>query len=173
MEVYEAIKSRLTIREFKQNSVPKEIINEILLAGLWSPSSRNRQPWHFVVIDDKSVLREISAFSKYGPFLSDAPIAIAIIMDNSLADRPYLDAGRALQQMELLAWSKGLGTCFVSFHEQKDNERAKVMLEIPSNMELITIMPFGYRLDKVQGVKRNRKNLDEISHSNVFGTSFN
>ena len=172
MEVYDAIKSRLTIREFKPDCVPKEIIKEILLAGLWSPSSRNRQPWHFIVIDDKSILTTISRFSNYGRFLRDAPFAIAITMDNSLADRPDLDAGRALQQMELLAWSKGLGTCFVSFHEKSDNEQAKSILKIPSNLELITIMPFGYRLDKVKGIKRNRKTLSEISHLNIFGKSY-
>ena len=172
MEVYDAIKSRLTIREFKPNCVPKEIIKDILFAGLWSPSSRNRQPWHFIVIDDKSILTTISGFSNYGRFLSGAPIAIAITMDNSLADRPDLDAGSALQQIELLAWSKGLGTCFVSFHEKSDNEQAKSILKIPSNLELITIMPFGYRLDKVKGIKRNRKTLYEISHLNAFGKSY-
>ena len=115
MEVWDALRTRLTVRQFKPDPVPDEIVTKLLQVGLWSPSSRNRQPWHFVVIRDRETLRKIGGITTYGPFLADAPIAIAIGMDSRTADRPDLDSGRALQQMEVLAWSEGMGTCFVAF----------------------------------------------------------
>ena len=89
------------------------------------------------------------------------------------AFRPGLDAGRAIQQMELLAWSEGLGTCFVGFREAEQQERVKELLSIPSNMELITVLPFGYRAEASQGQGVPRKPMSEIAHRNRFGDPFN
>ena len=112
MEVWDALRTRLTVRQFKPDPVPDEIVTKLLQVGLWSPSSRNRQPWHFVVIRDRATLRKIGGITTYGPFLADAPIAIAIGMDRRTADRPDLDSGRALQQMEVLALVGGHGDVF-------------------------------------------------------------
>ena len=62
------------------------------------------------------------------------------------ADQPQMDGGRALQQMEIMAWSEGLGTCFVTLTEE---ERQKIveLLKIPAALDLITVLPFGYRPD--------------------------
>lgn len=172
MEVWDALRTRLTIRQFKPDPVPDELVTRLLQAALWSPSSRNLQPWRFVVIQDRETLGKIGAVTTYGPFLADAPLAIAIGMDTRTADRPELDCGRALQQMEILAWSEGLGTCFVTFHEPDQNRAAKALLAMPSHIELITIMPFGYRHDHIKGVRRRRKSLSEVAYSERFGNPF-
>ena len=172
MEVWDALRTRLTVRQFKPDPVPDEIVTKLLQVGLWSPSSRNRQPWHFVVIKNRETLREIGGITSYGPFLADAPLAIAIGMDKRTADRPDLDSGRALQQMEVLAWSEGMGTCFVAFHEPDQNRAAKDIIGMPDHIELITIMPFGYRHDHVKGIRRRRKDLSEVAHSERFGNAY-
>ena len=87
------------------------MVTRILHSARSAPSSRNHQPWHLIVIRDREMLRKIGGVATSGPFVAEAPMAIAIAMEK--ADRPDLDAGRALQQMELVAWSEGLGTCFV------------------------------------------------------------
>ncbi|HZA20993.1 MAG TPA: nitroreductase family protein, partial [Dehalococcoidia bacterium] len=105
-----------------------------------------------------------------GAFISQAPLAIAIVMDS--ARRPELDAGRALQQIELLAWSEGLGTCFVGMRQEEQQQQVKALLGIPEGMELITVLPFGYR---VQGRRRPgapRKPMEEIAHSEQFGQKY-
>ena len=162
MEVYECIRSRLTVREFKPDPVPDDVVFRLLQAGRWAPSSRNLQPWHFIIIRNPDTLRRIGEVATSGRFVARAPLAIAIVMDK--ADRPELDAGRALQQMEMMAWSMGLGTCFVGLRDEEQNRRVKDLLGIPPEMELITVLPFGYRQDQIRGTRKDRKPLAEVAH---------
>ena len=172
MDVHEAVKTRLTVREFKPDPVPDEVVHKLLEAGRLAPSSQNLQPWHFIVIRDRETLKRLGQIASSGRFVADAPMAIAIAMDD--ADRPDLDAGRTLQQMELVAWEEGLGTCFVGLRVAEQNRQVKELLGIPDNLELITLLPFGYRHDNVTGTRgvRSRKALPEIAHSERFGTTY-
>ena len=106
------------------------------------------------------MLKQIGSIATSGPFIADAPMAIAIFMRD--AERPDLDAGRAIQQMEIMAWSLGLGTCFVGFREPGVELQVKQMLGVPMDFDLITVLPFGYRLDSVRG--RNRKRKAHVCH---------
>jgi nitroreductase len=170
MEVYDCIRTRLTVRRFKPDPVPEEVITRLLQAGRWAPSSRNLQPWHFIVIRDRETLRKIGGIATSGSFIAQAPMAIAVAMEN--ADRPELDAGRALQQMELMAWAEGLGTCFVGLRVAEQNRRVKELLGIPANVELITVLPFGYRPDEIKGTRKRRKPIAEIAHQERFGERY-
>ena len=143
MDVYECIRTRRTVREFKSDPVPDAIVHKLLQAGRWAPSSSNKQPWHFVVVRARETIEALGRIASQGAFIGQAPLAIAIVMDN--ARRPQLDAGRALQQMELIAWSEGLGTCFVGIRAAEQQQAIKELLGIPESMELITVLPFGYR----------------------------
>ena len=169
MEVYECIRSRLSVREFKPDPVPESLVTRTLQAGRWSPSSDNHQPWHFIVIRDRETLKEAVRVGQIKPFVADAPMAIAIVMDNY--DRPLLDAGRALQQMQLMAWSEGVGSCFVGV--PPDNvPMLKRLLGVPDDLELITVMPFGFPADSVKGKGKRRKPLSQIAHSERFGQPY-
>jgi nitroreductase len=83
MEVYECIRTRRTIREFKPDPVPEEVVYKILQAARWAPSSSNSQPWHFIVITDRDTLDAIGRAATSGAFVGQAPLAIAIVMDNA------------------------------------------------------------------------------------------
>ena len=87
------------------------------------------------------------------------------------ADSPELDAGGALQQMELMAWSEGMGTCFVTLPAD-ERERIAELLGIPQDMELITVLPFGYRADDFKGRGIPRKPLSELAHRERFGNGY-
>ena len=170
MEVYECLKSRRTVRRFRSDPVPDEVVRRILQAARWAPSSRNQQPWHLVVISDRAVLAKIGGVATSGSFIAEAPMAIAVIMDN--ADTPELDAGRALQQMELMAWSEGLGTCFVGLPGDDMIREIKSLLGVPHHLELITVMPFGYRQQESSGRGAPRKPLSQMAHRERFGQEF-
>ena len=170
MEVYDCIRSRRTVRNFKPDPVPSRIVNRMLRAGRWAPSSSNVQPWHFIVIKEPATLKAMGGIASQGTFLGQAPLAIAIVMEN--AGRPHLDAGRALQQMELVAWSEGLGTCFVGLRAEEQQIALKELLGIPSEMELITVLPFGYREEGIAGQGVPRKPMSEIAHSEKCGQSY-
>ena len=167
MEVFECIRGRRTIREYKSDPIPEDVLEKILQAGRWSPSSSNSQPWHFVVVQDPSILSELGRIATQGSFISDAPLAIVIVMEN--APRPQLDAGRAIQQMELIAWSEGLGTCFVGVRIEEQQIAVKELLNIPSDLELITIMPYGYRPTSINRTGTPRKDLADMVHREKFG----
>ena len=167
MEVFECIRRRRTIREYKNDPIPEDVLEKILQAGRWSPSSSNSQPWHFVVVQDPSTLSELGRIATQGSFISDAPLAIVIVMEN--APRPQLDAGRAIQQMELIAWSEGLGTCFVGVRTEEQQIAVKELLNIPSDLELITIMPYGYRPTSINRTGTPRKDLADMVHREKFG----
>ena len=167
MEVFECIRRRRTIREYKSDPIPEDVLEKILQAGRWSPSSSNSQPWHFVVVQDPSILSELGRIATQGSFISDAPLAIVIVMEN--APRPQLDAGRAIQQMELIAWSEGLGTCFVGVRIEEQQIAVKELLNIPSDLELVTIMPYGYRPTSINRTGTPRKDLADMVHREKFG----
>ena len=170
MEVYECVQTRRTVRDFKPGPLPEDLVFRIVQAGRWAPSSSNSQPWHFVVVQNRDTLTALGEIAAQGRFIAQAPLAIAIVMDN--ATRPQLDAGRALQQMELVAWSEGLGTCFVGVRAEDQQRDIKELLGIPAEMELITVLPFGYRAegDAASGVPR--KPISEIAHRERFGQSY-
>ena len=166
MDVFHAVKSRWEVREYKEDvSPPFEHILRILEAGRLSPSSKNSQPWHFIVITDKRKLKRISELTPTGSFIANAAFAIALLME-PWAPRPEIDAGRAMQQMMLVAWELGLGSCWVS---NFDEEEVKRVLKAPRELRLITVVPFGYPARRPKGKKR-RKKLVEIAHWNEFGS---
>lgn len=167
MDVFECIRSRRTVRNFRPDAVPEEVVTRILQAGRWAPSSSNSQPWHFIVIKNRATLKSLSEIASQGTFVGDAPMAIAIVMEE--APRPDLDAGRALQQMELLAWSEGLGTCFIGLRDPQQMIQVKAMLGIPDAMELITLLPFGYREEGFKGGGVARKPMSDMAHGERFG----
>ena len=172
MEVYECLRTRRTVRRFKRDPVPEEVVYRLLQAGRWAPSSRNLQPWHFIVIDNPETLAALGSIAGTGSFIAEAPLAIAVAMDSATTDWPELDAGRALQQMELMAWSEGLGTCFVTVRPQDQNRRIRELLGIPERLELITVLPFGYRAEGFKSRGAPRKPMSEIAHRGRFGVSY-
>ena len=165
MNVYECLRSRRTVRQFKPTPVSETTLANLLNAARWAPSSRNQQPWHLVVVRNREALAQIGQIAGTGSFIAKAPLAIAVVMEN--ADQPQMDGGRALQQMEIMAWSEGLGTCFVTLTEE---ERQKIveLLKIPAALDLITVLPFGYRPDDFRGRGTPRKPLSEMVHNETF-----
>ena len=166
MDVFHCIRTRRTVREFTLEPVSDTVILKILQAARWAPSSSNTQPWHFVVVREKETIEELGRICTQGAFIGQAPVAIAIVMDG--ARRAQLDAGRALQQMELVAWSEGLGTCFVGIRGEQQQE-VKDLLGIPEELELVTVLPFGHRVAGARSGGTPRKLMSEITHGERFG----
>ena len=166
MDVFNAIRTRRTIRDFTDAPVSDAVLHKILQAARWAPSSSNTQPWHFIAVRDADTIKRLGEICTQGAFIGKAPLAIAVVMGETR--RPQLDAGRALQQMELVAWSEGLGTCFVGIRGEQQDE-VKALLGIPEDMELITVLPFGYRIMREPGTGTPRKPMAEIAHGEKFG----
>lgn len=167
MDVEKAIKSKRDVRKFDQTrEVDEETILRILEAGRLGPSSKNRQPVRYIVIRDKQKLIDLSKCTYSGDFLPQASFGVAVVTED--AKLPEIDSARAVQSMMLLAWSLGIGSCWITNFWEKGLQ----LLDVPMNgrYKLITVIPFGYLhpdILKPKG-KRQRKEFHEV----VFKESF-
>lgn len=153
------IRTKRELRDYLDKPVPQECIDAILEAGRLAPSSKNSQPWHFIVIRDKETLRRISELTPTGKHIAQAPMAIAIVMED--AKLPEVDGARAGQNIVLAAWSLGIASCWVTnFYD----DGVKELLGVPQRMKLVTVLPFGYPVESKTTRKKIRKNLSEIVH---------
>ncbi|TMD79701.1 MAG: nitroreductase, partial [Chloroflexi bacterium] len=87
METFDAIRTVLAVRHFKDTPIPEPIVRQIVEAGHLTASAGNGQPWHFIVVRDKETLRRLGQLAPTGPYIAQAPLAIVVAMDRSpLAD---------------------------------------------------------------------------------------
>ena len=165
MDTFEAIRRRRTTRAFLPTKVSDAVIGKILEAGRLTPSARNLQPWHFVVIQDCSMLKQLGTLCTTGRFIEHASCAIAVVTDptNSWHE---IDGARAVQSMELAGWNEGVGTCWIGNMERN---RIKDLLGIPQGLHLLTILPFGYPVENTAPRRRTKKRPDEVCYWGRFG----
>jgi nitroreductase len=106
MEVFEAVRTLLAIREFQDTPIPPE--TRIVEAGRLTGSSMNKQPWHFIVVENRDSLRQLGALAKTGPYIAQATLAIVVVIQRT----PFSvsDGSRAIQSMMLTAWSERIGS---------------------------------------------------------------
>jgi nitroreductase len=167
MDTFTCIRTRREIRDYLDKPIPNETLQRILEAGRLAPSSKNSQPWHFIVINDRMTLKRISELTPTGAHIAKAALAIAVLMD--AAKLPEIDGARAVQNMVLEAWEMGVGSCWVTnFYE----DGVKDLLGVPQRMKLVTVMPFGYPIEPKTKRKKTRKPLNEIVHYERFGQPF-
>jgi nitroreductase len=168
MDTFEAIRTVLAVRKYRDTPVPDDIVSEIVEAGRLTASGSNRQPWHFIVVRDKDMLRQLGSLVRTGPYIAQAPLAIVVCISptNPLA---VSDGSRAIQDMILAAWSRGVGSNWTGFH---NIPAVKPVLGIPDDLDVLGVVPFGYPLDTLGAGKKNRKPLGEVASSERFGRPF-
>jgi len=165
MDTYRCIRTRRTTRTFSPTDVPEQTIRKILEAGRLTPSARNLQPWHFVAIQDRSMLKQLGALCTTGRFIEQASCAVAVVTDPS-NNWHEIDGARAVQNMELAGWNEGVGTCWIG---SMDRDRIKELLGIPNPLHLLTILPFGYPVQPDAPRRRTKKRPAEVCHWGRFG----
>src|SRR5499426_3470301 len=111
MDVFEAVRTLLAVRSYRDTPVPDEVVRRIVEAGRLTGSGMNRQPWHFIVVRDRATLRALGQAASSGPYVADAPLAIVVVVDKSRF--AVSDASRAIQSMLLTAWAEGVGSNWV------------------------------------------------------------
>jgi len=157
LDTFTCIRTRREIRDYLEKPVSDESLRKILEAGRLAPSSKNSQPWHFIVIKNKETLGKIASLTPTGAHIGKAPLAIAVLMDG--AKLPEIDGTRAIQNMVIEAWDLGIGACWITnFYD----DGVKDILKAPQRMKLITVIPFGYPTEPRTGRKKIRKPLEEI-----------
>ena len=159
MDVLEAIRERRSIRNYEPRAVPEEKVTQILEAGRWAPSASNSQPWKFIVVKDKEVRNELARVATYGRFISQAPVAIAVVIDPHASNHPVEDGAAATQNMLLAAHALGLGTCWIGSYDSSYEESAKEVLGIARGKRLLALISLGY---PAEAPGKSRMELSEL-----------
>ncbi|MDW8084206.1 MAG: nitroreductase family protein [Candidatus Caldarchaeum sp.] len=167
MDVFDAIKTRLEVRNYSSEPVPREILKEILEAGRLSPSGLNSQHWRFIIVEDRKDLAELAEISTSGKWVAGAAFAV-VVLTNPKYPWHLIDAGRAVTQMQLAAWNKGVGSCIYTGYDEK---AMRQRLNIPENYHIACVVGFGYPQRRILGRKR-RLPLESIAYSGQMGVTF-
>lgn len=149
MDAMEAILSRRSCRSYTADPVSDELLEQLLKAGMASPSACNQRPWHFVVVDDRETLDKISDIQAYSPMLKTAPMAIVICSDGGDAAMggqywPQ-DCAAATQNILIAARAVGLGAVWLGIYP--DDARIvglRDLLALPQNITPFCVIALGH-----------------------------
>ena len=164
MEVFDAVRTVLAVRNYRDSPVPPDSVHRIVEAGRLTASSMNGQPWHFIVVENRDTIRQLGRLARTGPYVAEAAVAVVVAIEETRF--AVSDASRAIQSMILTAWSEGLGSNWVGFHGLTE---VKSLLAIPDELDVLAIVPFGYPAHVYGRGKKQRKALSEVAHRERFG----
>jgi nitroreductase len=169
MELSETIKGRRSIRAFKKQDVPEEIVEKLIDAARWAPSAGNIQPWEFVIVRKLAVKKKLAQAALSQTVVEEAPVAIVVCANEKRSSMGYglrgktlyciQDTAAATQNILLTAHSLGLGACWVgAFNE----DEAKETVNAPEGIRPVAIIPVGYADESP--LLRSRRPLNQIMH---------
>jgi len=166
LSVSDAIRLKRAVRKFTPDPLPEEVITAILNAGRRAQSSKNTQPWHFIAVTDKLILKRLSECGDWAGHVAGAALAVAILTPDPAAKfQTMFDAGQAAAYMQLAAWELGIGSCPASIYMP---EIARQILDFPDEWHLRIVLSFGYPLDEdkltAPPQKGGRRELGDILH---------
>jgi nitroreductase len=148
IEKLDYILDRRSIRRFTDQKIDSEHIRSLLTAAMYAPSAVNMQPWHFVVIDENSMMEMIMEIHPYARMLQTASHAVVVCGDEQLQhDDGYwvVDCGAATQNLLLAAHTLGLGACWVGLHPREERKSAfSRLLKLPSHVKPFALVALGY-----------------------------
>lgn len=148
MDAMEAITTRRSIRKYTDKPLDDHLIQTILEAGFFAPSAGNQQPWHFVILDDKTLFENILTFHPHAHMLSKAQKAILVSGDLSLEKfKGYwmLDCSAATQNILLAAHANGISSCWLGIYPREDRIiKMRELLHIPTHVVPFSLISLGY-----------------------------
>jgi nitroreductase len=169
MDVFEAIQKRKSNRNYENQKIPKATLEKLLDAARLSPSAKNIQPWHFIIVTDAEKRKVLSKARA----LNYAPAVIVLCGDQKASPDWYVvDVALAGENMVLAATAEGLGTYWVGSFDEKD---VKTLLGVPNDLRVVALLAVGYSIEKVSmatkilQLVRRRKSLNEIASWEMYG----
>lgn len=148
MEKMNAIFSRRSIRKYLPKPVTRDLIENVLKAGMNAPSAGDEQPWHFVIVNQHDLLEKISAIHPYAKMLKDAPAAIIVCGDQNILkfkDLWIQDCSAASENMLLAAHDLGLSAVWIGVYPVENLvKEVRSILNIPQNVVPFSIIGMGY-----------------------------
>jgi nitroreductase len=173
MDLLEIIKNRRSIRVFKKQDVPQDIIEKLLEAARWAPSAGNVQPWAFVVAISQKMKQNLSMAAFGQKDLEEASVVFVVCADEKIAEQSYgvrgkslyclQDTAAAIQNILLTAHSLGLGSCWIGAFKE---DEIRQVIKAPKEMRPVALIPVGYPNEAPAA--RSRRPVGEIMHKETF-----
>jgi nitroreductase len=165
METWDAITSRRNVRRYADRPLPPEQLDRILEAGRRTPSSRNWQPWDFVVVTDRVQLAELATVWRGAGHVASSAATVALVAPADPAQREaaQYDLGQATMAMMLAAADLRIGS---GHSAVADQDRARGILGFPSDRYCAYLIGLGYPADRpLRPVRRpDRRPFDQVVH---------
>ena len=167
METWDAITARRNVREFDGRPIASDHLDRILEAGRRSPSSKNEQPWDFVVVTQRAALQRLADVWRFGRHIAGAAAAIALLSpaseDPDARETYAFDLGQAGMSMMIAAADLGIGSCHSAIGDQA---MARALLGLPEDRECVIILSLGYPAARpLSPIDRvNRRAFDDVVH---------
>ncbi len=173
--VVEAIRTVRQARQYSSEPVSAEDLETLLQVARWTGSGRNTQPWHFIVVDDRELLRRISELRAPINWVADAPLAIALVMDGKSLDSEIYDEGRVAERLLITARVLGLGGGVAWYGDEAQTEAGKRILGVPDSLFNRGVVVIGHATS-TKDTRPNaniggRKPMSEVTSYNKYGSS--
>ncbi len=167
MDVIEAIKTRRSVRAYKEQGVEPEKLLTCLDAARWAPSSGNGQPWEFVVVTSDETKRKLSGVDPHARFLVKAPAILVFIADPNKSQATHcIDTSLAAENFMLAAHALGLSTCWAGIYGTNLEAPIRGVLGIPKNLRILCLMSVGY---PNENPSKDRVPLGQLVHWERYG----
>ena len=148
MEILNGILTRRSIRNYSGEPIPKEKIEELIRYGMYAPSACNKQPWHFVLMNEQDTFQKIQEFQPHAKMLEQAQWGIVVCGDDQLAHTPDywpVDCAAATENILLAAHGMGYGAVWLGIYPRLERVSAmKELLHLPSHIHAFSIISVGY-----------------------------
>ncbi len=161
MTLLDEIRSRRSIRKYREETVSDQLINEILEAGRWAPSGMNNQPWRFVVIKDKTFKTKLSAMTHYSGIVAGSDFCVAVFYNSPAGyhrEKDIMSIGACIQNMLLYAHHLGIGSVWLG-EILKNKDKISEILGVSQGNEFMALIAFGYPAEEASG---ERVKMNEI-----------
>jgi nitroreductase len=164
LDGYDAVVTKLDVGEFAPKSVPSDVKIKVLDAARLTGSGMNVQHWRFILVQGHDRLGTLANDSTSGKWVEDADFAV-IVLTNPKYGFHLIDAGRALQSMQIAAWNFGVASRIFTGINREAVEKD---FGIPKDLSPSVVVGFGYPARKISG-RKNRNPLGEVAFFDRFG----
>ncbi len=168
----ELVRKRRSIRSFTAEPVARQSLDLLVETLLRAPSSRNINPWEFVVVDDRDLLKRLSSAKAHGStFLKGAPLGIVVCADSTKSDVWVEDCSIASILVQMMAESLGLGSCWIQIRQRPHDAATTAegyirgLLGLPEHIKVESIIAIGHPNERRTPLGADELQYDKVRHN--------
>ena len=166
MNTLDTLKLRRSVRVFQNKEIPGKVLEDLIDVARFAPTTRNVQPWEFIIITKEQTLKKIGGLGENAKFMANAKACIAVFCADS---KYYLEDGcSATVNILNAATDFGIGSCWIAGDKKPYCEEISGLLGVPAGLKLVSLIALGYPEDKNCFRLADKRSLKELTHWEKF-----